>query len=87
MARPQGLLLDQDGISGFGYRHRWLRELGDGWQLVETSGWDDPPDLLGPCGLLAGSTGHPVFAAHVSDGDCAVMCAVAPGAMGPLTHL
>ncbi|MET8461546.1 hypothetical protein ABZ422_20130 [Micromonospora zamorensis] len=34
VARPQGLLVDQDGMTGFGYRHRWLRELGDGWQLV-----------------------------------------------------
>ncbi|MEU5724984.1 hypothetical protein ABZ783_24590 [Micromonospora sp. NPDC047738] len=87
MARPQGLLVDQDGISGFGYRHSWLRELGDGWQLVETSGWKDPPDLLGPCGVVVASTGHPVFAAFVSDGDCAVMCAATPGAVGPLTHL
>ncbi|WP_328375709.1 hypothetical protein [Micromonospora zamorensis] len=38
VARPQGLLVDQDGMTGFGYRHRWLRELGDGWQLVETQG-------------------------------------------------
>jgi len=87
VARPQGLLVDQDGISGFGYQHSWLRELGDGWQLVETSGWQDPPDLLGPCEAVVASTGHPVFAAYVNDGDCAVMCAATRGAVGPLTHL
>ncbi|MFI5928286.1 hypothetical protein ACIA3K_20305 [Micromonospora sp. NPDC051543] len=87
MARPMGLLVDQDGISGFGHQHYWLRELGDGWQLVETSGWKDPPDLLEPAAALVASTGHPVFAAYVSDGDCAVMCAAAAGVVGPLTHL
>ncbi|MEU2614626.1 hypothetical protein ABZ570_24050 [Micromonospora sp. NPDC007271] len=87
VARPQGLLAEQDGIGGFGHQHHWLRELGDRWQLVETSGWQDPPDLLAPCQAVAASTGHPVFAAYVSDGDCAVMCAATPGAVGPLTHL
>ncbi|WP_344357287.1 hypothetical protein [Micromonospora lupini] len=87
VARPQGLLVDQDGMSGFGYQHRWLRDLGDGWQLVETRGWNDPPDLVGPCGAVAASTGHPVFAAYVSDGDCAVMCTAVPGVVGSLTHL
>ncbi|MFJ8579741.1 hypothetical protein [Micromonospora sp. NPDC093277] len=87
VARADGLLVDQVGIGGFGYQHRWLRELGDGWQLVETSGWNDPPDLCTPAGALATSTAHPVFAAYVSDGDCAVMCAATPGAVGALTHL
>ncbi|MFG2052450.1 hypothetical protein ACGFI9_00340 [Micromonospora sp. NPDC048930] len=87
VARAAGLLVDQDGIGGFGYQHRWLRDLGDGWQLVETSGWNDPPDLLAPAGALAASTGHPVLAAYVSDGDCAVMATAVPGAVGPLTHL
>lgn len=87
VARPQGLLVDQDGMSGFGYRHRWLRELGDGWQLVETQGWNDPPDLLGPSEAVVASTGQPVFAAYVSDEHCAVMRAAVPGAVGPLTHL
>ncbi|MCI4061997.1 hypothetical protein MRQ36_05220 [Micromonospora sp. R77] len=87
VARAQGLLVEQDGMTGFGYRHRWLRELGDEWQLVETQGRNDPPDLLGSSEAMVASTGHPVFAAYVSDGDCAVMCAAAPGAVGPLTHL
>ncbi|MET7806273.1 hypothetical protein [Micromonospora chersina] len=87
VARPDGLLVDQDGIGGFGYRHRWLRDLGDGWQMVETTGWKDPPDLLAPAGGLATSTGHPVFAAYVSDGDCAVMATATPDRVGPLTHL
>ncbi|WP_433537833.1 hypothetical protein ACQPZK_08995 [Micromonospora sp. CA-249363] len=87
VARPQGLLVDQEGISGFGHQHYWLRELGDGWQLVETSGWKDPPDLRAPAAALVASTGHPVFAGYVSDGDCAVMCAATPAVVGPLTHL
>lgn len=87
VARPQGLLVDQAGMSGFGYRHQWLRELGDGWQMVETQGWNDPPDLLGPSEAVVASTGQPVFAAYVSDEHCAVMCAAVPGAVGPLTHL
>ncbi|MEU9743335.1 hypothetical protein AB0E12_29550 [Micromonospora chersina] len=87
VARPNGLLVDQDGIAGLGYRHRWLRELGDGWQMVETTGWIDPPDLLAPAGALATSTGHRVFAAYVSDGDCAVMATATPDRVGPLTHL
>ncbi|KKK07711.1 hypothetical protein [Micromonospora sp. HK10] len=87
VARPDGLLVDQDDVGGFGYRHRWLRELSDGWQLLETSGWNDPPDLLAPAGALATSTGRPVFAAYVSDGDCAVMATATPDEVGPLTHL
>ena len=87
VARPQGLLVDQDGISGFGYQHHWLRELGDGWQLVETRGIDEPPDLLVPSAAVAASTGHPVLAAYVSDSYCAAMCTALPGEVGPLTHL
>jgi hypothetical protein len=87
VARPQGRLIDQDGVAGFGHRHRWLRDLSDGWQLLETSGSDDPPDLRGPCQALMASTGHPVLAVYVSDSSCAAMCAASPGRVGPLTHL
>lgn len=87
VARPDGLLVDQDGIGGFGYRHRWLRDLGDGWQMVETTGWNDPPDLLAPAAAVATSTGRPVIAAYVSDGDCAVLATATPDRAGPLTHL
>lgn len=87
VARSQGLLVEQDGMSGFGYQHYWVRELGDGWQLVETSGWRDPPDLRAPARAVVESTGHPVFAAYISDSYCAAMCAAVPGAVGPLTHL
>ncbi|MEV4701676.1 hypothetical protein [Actinoplanes sp. NPDC049316] len=87
VARPQGLLVDQDGVSEFGHRHRWLRDLSDGWQLLETSGFDDPPDLRGACEAVAASTGHPVLAAFVSDDWCATMVTAVPGRAGPLTHL
>jgi hypothetical protein len=86
VARPRSLLVDQDGVAGFGHQYRWLRELGDGWQLLELTGFGDPPDLLGPCEAVVASTGHPVFAAYVSDSYCAVVCAAVPGRVGPLTH-
>jgi hypothetical protein len=66
VARAQGLLVDQDGIGAFGYEHSWLRELGDGWHLLETTGLGDPPDLLGPCEAVVAAAGHPVLAAYVS---------------------
>lgn len=87
VARPRSLLVDQDGVARFGHQHRWLRELGDGWQMLEVTGFDDPPDLLGPCEAVVASTGHPAFAAYVSDSYCAVMCAAVPGRVGPLTHV
>ncbi|MET8153977.1 hypothetical protein ACIBSW_18815 [Actinoplanes sp. NPDC049668] len=87
VARPRGLLVDLEDVAGFGYRHRGLRELGGGWQLLETTGWNDPPDLRAPCRALAAATGSPVLAAYISDGDCAVMCAATPAAVGSLTHL
>ncbi|SNY61808.1 hypothetical protein SAMN05421748_12322 [Paractinoplanes atraurantiacus] len=71
----------------FGYRHRWLRRLGDDWQMVETNGRFDEPDLRAATTALVESTGHPALAAHVSDSDCLVMCTAVPGATGPLTHL
>ncbi|MEV4350528.1 hypothetical protein AB0J83_39230 [Actinoplanes sp. NPDC049596] len=79
-ARP---LVEAGGMAGFGYRHRWLRELGDGWQMVETTGWDDPPDLRGSAAAVAASTGRPVLAAYVCDSDCLVMATDA----GSLVHL
>ena len=87
VARPRGLLVDQDGVSGFGHRRRWLRDLSDGWQLLETSGSDDPPDLRDAGAAVAASTGHPVLATYISDDFCAAMVTVVPGRVGPLTHL
>ncbi|MBB3094327.1 hypothetical protein FHR83_001979 [Actinoplanes campanulatus] len=87
VARPSGLLAAEDATQGYGFQHRWLRELGDGWQMLETQGFNDPPDLIAPSRELAGVTGQPVLAAYVSDDHCAVMCAAVPGRVGPLTHL
>ena len=87
VARPAGLLVDVDAVSGFGHAHAWLRELGGGWQMLETSGHDDPPDLRAPCGAVAAETGHPVLAAYVSDSHCAVTYAAIPGRVGRLTPL
>jgi hypothetical protein len=87
VARPRGLLIDQHGVSGFGHRHRWLRNLSDGWQMLETSGYDDPPDLRSSCEVVAASTGHPVLAVYISDNSCAAMVTAVSGRAGPLTHL
>jgi hypothetical protein len=84
VARPEGLLTD---VGGLGFRHRWLRELGGGWQLLETSGWDDPPDLREGAGALVERTGQPAIAAYISNSSCAVICAATPGRTGVLTHL
>ena len=54
-------------IEAFGFRHRRLRELGGGWQILETSGWNDPPDLEQAVAEAAESWKAPVFAAYVAD--------------------
>ena len=53
-------------MDGFGHQHRYVRPLGDGWQLVETGGRIETPGLREPCRRLATSTGRPVLAAHTS---------------------
>ncbi|WP_285560174.1 hypothetical protein [Actinoplanes regularis] len=55
--------------------------------MLETSGYDDPPDLRSSCEVVAASTGHPVLAVYISDDSCAAMVAAIPGRAGPLTHL
>ncbi|WP_127502376.1 hypothetical protein [Actinoplanes solisilvae] len=87
VGRSPGLLVHEDGIGGFGHRHRFVRPLGDGWQLVETGGWTAPPDLREPCRALATATGRPVLAAHIFDDDCGVLCATTCDFTGPSTHL
>lgn len=57
------LLVHEDGMDGFGHQHRYVRPLGDGWQLVETGGWIEATELREPCRRLATSTGRPVLAA------------------------
>jgi hypothetical protein len=87
VGRSEDLLVHEDGMDGFGHRHHYVRPLGDGWQLVETGGWIDPPELREPARTLAVSTGRPVFAAHVFDSDCAVLCTAIPQGAGLPTHL
>jgi len=81
------LLVHEDGMDGFGHQHRYVRPLGDGWQLVEVGGWLEAPGLQGPCRRLAMSTGRPVLAAHVFDSDWAVLCAAVGDIAGPVTRL
>jgi hypothetical protein len=58
-------------VDQIGFRHVRLRELGEGWQVLETSGADDPPDLVRAVGSLALQWSQPILAAYVSDGGCA----------------
>lgn len=82
-----GLLVHADGIDGFGHRHQYVRPLGDGWQLVETGGAVEGPDLPGGCRRLAASTGRPVLGAYVSDSDFALLCTAAGDLITPVTQL
>src|SRR5262245_3994375 len=77
VGRPSDGLPNQPGIELFGFQHRWLRDLGEGWQLLETTGWADPPDLDVAVLALAESSEQPVFAAYVSD-TCATLHAATP---------
>jgi hypothetical protein len=81
------LLVRQDGVAAFGYQHRWLRDLGTGWQMLETSGWNDPPDLAVAASGLAAATGAPVLAVYVCDSDCASFQLAWPGGGGSSAHI
>ncbi|MEV0647093.1 hypothetical protein AB0I28_17680 [Phytomonospora sp. NPDC050363] len=78
------VLPDMDAI---GYQHRRLRELGEGWQVLETAGLDDPPDMAEAVGRLAGLWASPVLAAHVSGSHCAQLHGALPGEAAWSTHL
>ncbi|HZM80860.1 MAG TPA: hypothetical protein VFC19_34490 [Candidatus Limnocylindrales bacterium] len=67
MTRAEVVMSRLPGIEAIGFRHRRLRELGGGWQVLETSGGDDPPDLEQAVGEAARSWKAPVFAAYVAD--------------------
>jgi hypothetical protein len=68
-------------------RHKRLRELGDGWQLLETSTADDPPYLRECVDALVARWAAPVLASYVTDGDCAGVYAAAPGGAISYLHL
>jgi len=87
VARSIGLLVHEPDVSRLGFRHRWLRNLGGGWQMLETSGWKDPPDLGAATGAMAARTGSPVFAGYVCDSDCAALHAAVPGAIVSVAHI
>ena len=75
-----------DGITAVGYQHRRLRELGGGWQLLETAGWDDPPVLTETTAMLAERWNAPVLVAFVAD-TCAQVHGAAPGVRLWSSHL
>lgn len=87
IARTDGSLAGLEVLRRFGHQHRWARQLGDGWQLVETTGWDDPPELAAATGALAAATEGPALAAYVSDGDCAHLCGTAPTGAAWSAHM
>jgi hypothetical protein len=87
VARPRGPLVDEAAVAGYGHEKRWLRDLGAGWQMLESNGADGPPDLLAPTAALVSATGQPVLAVYISDGSCAAMCAATPEWTGPFTHV
>jgi hypothetical protein len=71
----------------FGFRHRTLRDLGHDWQIVETTGRNDPPDLAVAATRLTETTGAPVLAAYVSDADCALLLVAVPNGVPSVAHL
>jgi hypothetical protein len=87
VAKPRGRLTDERAVDGYGNEKRWLRELGDGWQMLETWSLSDPPDLVAPTAELVASTGQPVLAVYISDGYCGAMCASTPERAGVFAHL
>jgi hypothetical protein len=85
VGRPTDILPHQPGIELFGLKHQWLRDLGDGWQLLETSAWDDPSGLNEAAAGLARSTGAPALAAHVLD-VCATLHIATPDGNASCAH-
>ncbi|NUR49858.1 MAG: hypothetical protein HOV71_17160 [Hamadaea sp.] len=71
LTRSSRRLTALPAIERIGYRHVRLRELGGGWQVLETQGFDDPPNLQNAVAHLARLWNKPVLAAYVSDDWCA----------------
>jgi hypothetical protein len=74
-------------IERIGYRHVRLRELGAGWQILETQGPDDPPNLDNAVTYLSRLWNEPVLAAYVSDDWCAQTHWAMPGQAVSSVHL
>jgi hypothetical protein len=87
LARTNVPLARQDGMTLFGFRHRTLRDLGHDWQIVETTGRNDPPDLVVAATRLVETTGAPVLAAYVNDADCALLLVAVPNGVPSVAHL
>jgi hypothetical protein len=86
MTRADVLMTSLPHLSSIGFQHRQLRELGDGWQVLATSGGDDPPDMEEAVGAAAGWWKAPVFGAYVADG-CAQIHGAADGVATWSGHL
>ncbi|MEU0563222.1 hypothetical protein [Dactylosporangium sp. NPDC006015] len=72
-------ITEQPATTGFGWRHVRVRDLGDGWQLLETSNpASDPPDLVVGAQEWVRTVGTPVLAAYVCNSDCAGVTAATP---------
>jgi len=86
MTRADVIMTGLPHLASIGFQHRRLREIGDGWQVLETAGWDDPPDLEQAVGAAAGQWKAPVFGAYVADG-CAQIHGAAAGVATWSGHL
>lgn len=88
LARSRGPITAEPAIEYFGIHHVWLRDLGNGWQLLETSHPDhDRFDYIAAARAWCGSTGTPVLAAYVSESHCAAVLAARPDADDIGIHL
>jgi hypothetical protein len=88
LAHSDTSITDQPEINAFGQRHHLLRDLGGGWQLLETSRpEDDPQDLAAATRSWSQARGSAALAAYVCDSDCAGVYAAAPGRPAWSVHL
>lgn len=74
-------------IERIGHRHVRLRELGGGWQVLETQGVDDPPEFEDAVAYLTRLWDEPVLAAYVSDDWCAQAHWATPTRLVSSVHL
>ncbi len=87
LARSPRRITAEPAIENFGIGHQYLRELGGGWQLLET-GTSASYAINFPAGVRGWTeaTGDAVLAVNVTD-MCATVLAAAPGAPDVAIHM
>ncbi|WP_317793786.1 hypothetical protein [Actinoplanes sichuanensis] len=78
MTRADVIMTSLPGLATIGFRHRRLRDLGDGWQILDTSGANDPPNLETAVSAAAERWNAPVLGVYIAD-CCAQVHGAAPG--------